>query len=222
MSKVLKTPKSGKQGPTVSYKTPYGQAEREKGVPANPRTNAQVVARSSLSQTASRWRSLSDQQRAAWITSGLGVRSEPRLGQSGPLTGCQLYIKINCTLALTGEPQTDTPTERPSFGASPVSALNITNDDGDIALKLSVPRAPAQYILVLGTAPCSAGMTVPRRFVILGRLPNPVSRVSDITDLYVARYGIPPVGSRVFIRTVQVANGWEDFPKDTTAVVPKA
>jgi hypothetical protein len=65
-------------------------------------------------------------------------------------------------------------------------------------------------------------MTVPRRFVILGRLPDPVSRVSDITGLYVARYGVPPVRSRVFIRTVQVANGWEDFPKDTTAVVPKA
>jgi hypothetical protein len=63
-------------------------------------------------------------------------------------------------------------------------------------------------------------MAVPRRFVILGRLPDPVARVCDITDLYVARYGIPPAGSRVFIRTVQVANGWEDFPKDTTAVVP--
>jgi hypothetical protein len=221
MSKVRKNPASGKQGNTVSYKTPYGQAERERGVPANPRSNAQVRVRAALSRSSARWRTLTDQQRAAWITGGLQVKSEPRLGQSGPLTGCQFYNKINCTLALTGEAQTDTPTARPSFGANPVNALNITNDDDEIALNLSVSRTPTQYIMVLGTAPCSAGMTVPRRFVILGALPAPVARVCNITDLYVARYGVPPVGSRVFIRTVQVASGWEDFPKDTTAVVPK-
>jgi hypothetical protein len=222
MAKVSKNPASGKQGNTVSYDTPYGQAEREQGVVANPRSNAQVRVRSSLSKFAARWRTLSDQQRAAWITYAQGVQSEPRLGQSGHLTGCQLYIKVNCTLALTGEPATDVPTEPPSFGINPVGALAITNDDGDIALKLAVPRAPSQYVLVLGTAPCSAGVAVPRRFVILGALPAAVARVSDVTDLYTARYGVPPVGSRIFIRTIQVASGWEDFPKDTTAVVPKA
>jgi hypothetical protein len=222
MAKVSKNPASGKQGTTVSYKTRYGQIERDKGAPANPRTNAQVRARTSLGRSSARWRTLTDQQRSVWTNGGSEVKSEPRMGQSGHLTGCQFFNKINCTLALTGEPPTDIPTERPSFSANPVGALTITNDDGDIALKLSVPRAPAHYVLVLGTAPCSAGMTVPRRFVILGRLPDPVGRVSDITDMYVARYGIPPGGARIFIRTMQVANGWEDFPKDTTAVVPKA
>ena len=222
MAKVSKNPASAKQGNTVSYDTPYGQAEREKAVVANPRSNAQVRVRSTLSRFAARWRTLSDQQRAAWITAAQGVHSEPRLGQSGRLTGCQLYIKINCTLSLTGEPSTDIPTEPPSFGTNPVGALTITNDDGDIALKLAVPRAPAQYVLVLGTAPCSAGIAVPRRFVILGALPAAVARVSNISELYTARYGIPPVGSRIFIRTIQVANGWEDFHKDTTAIVPKA
>src|SRR5674476_916237 len=109
MAKVSKNPASGKQGNTVSYDTPYGQAEREKAIVANPRTNAQVRVRSTLSKYAARWRILSDQQRATWITFAHGVQSEPRLGQSGRLTGCQLYIKINCTLSLTGESPTDTP-----------------------------------------------------------------------------------------------------------------
>ncbi|MGO8931678.1 MAG: hypothetical protein ACLQU3_32895 [Limisphaerales bacterium] len=220
MAKVRKNPASGKQGTTVSYKTPYGQAERDLSVPANPRSNAQVRVRTALSRSSARWRTLTDEQRSVWINGGSQVKSESRLGQSGHLTGCQFFNKINCTLALTGEPPTDVPTERPNFGVNPVGALTATNDGGEISLKLSVSRAPTQYILVLGTAPCSAGMAVPRRFVILGRLPDPVARVCDITDLYVARYGVPPVGTRVFIRTVQVANGWEDFPKDTTAVVP--
>ena len=222
MAKVSENPASGKQGTTVSYKTRFGQIEREKGAPANPRTNAQVRVRTSLGRSSARWRTLTDQQRSVWINGGSQVKSEPRLGQSGHLTGCQFFNKINCTLALTGEPPTDIPTERPSFSANPVGALSIINDGGDIALELNVPRTPAYYVLVMGTAPCSACIAVPRRFVILGRLPDPVGLVSAITDMYVARYGVPPVGARIFIRTVQVANGWEDSPKDTTAVVPKA
>ena len=222
MAKVSKNPASGKQGTTVSYQTPYGQAERDLRVPANPRSNAQVRVRTSLSRSSARWRTLTDQQRSVWINGGAKIKSESRLGQSGHLTGCQFFNKLNCTLALTGEPPTDVPTERPDFGVSPVGALTAINDGGEVSLKLSVSRTPTQYILVLGTAPCSAGMSVPRRFVILGRLPDPVSRVCDITEMYVARYGVPPAGMRIFIRTVQVANGWEDFPNDTTAVIPKA
>jgi hypothetical protein len=45
---------------------------------------------------------------------------------------------------------------------------------------------------------------------------------SNITDLYVARYGIPTAGTRIFICTRQVLNGWEDAPKQTTAIVPSS
>ena len=103
-----------------------------------------------------------------------------------------------------------------------MGALSITNTDGDIAIQLKVPRAPAHPVMVLATAPCSAGVSRPRRFTLLGTLPAPTSGVSDITDLCVARYGVPPVRTRIFIRTRQVADGWEDLPKETTAVVPAA
>ena len=46
--------------------------------------------------------------------------------------------------------------------------------------------------------------------------------MSDITDLYVARFGVPPAGTKVFIRTQQHINGWDDLPKQTSAVVPIA
>ena len=44
--------------------------------------------------------------------------------------------------------------------------------------------------------------------------------MSDITDLYVGKFGVPRAGSRVFIRTLQQINGWEDLPKQTSAIVP--
>ena len=94
----------------------------------------------------------------------------------------------------------------------------ISHWDGWI--KLNAPSVPAQYIRLLGTAPCSRGISVPRRFTILGPLPAPSAGVSDITDLYVEKYDAPPVGSRIFIRTLQIINGWQDLPKQTTATVP--
>ena len=57
---------------------------------------------------------------------------------------------------------------------------------------------------------------------MLGPLPAPDGGVCDITDLYVARFGVPPVGSQVCIRTRQQINGWQDLPKQTSAIVPKA
>ena len=222
MAKIRSIPRSGKQGPTVSFKTPYGQAERPLAIPKNPRTPAQQRVRSALGHIASRWRTLTDQQRAVWMTAAAKVSSQPRLGQSGHLTGCQYYIKINSVLAAIGEDPLETPPDRPSFGSNPVGALAITRDAGAITLKLKVSRTPADYIMLMGTAPCSPGMTRPRRFTLLGALPTPVSGFSDITELYVAKYGVPPPATRVFIRTLQVIDGWQDEPKDTTAVVPAA
>ena len=53
----------------------------------------------------------------------------------------------------------------------------------------------------------------------LGLLPAPVGGESDITELYVARYGEPEPGKRVFIRTQQQREGWEDHPCDVSGVV---
>jgi hypothetical protein len=222
MAKTGKQLQSGKRGTIVSLSTPYGQAERQLAVPKNPRTPAQQRVRGNLGSIAARWRGLTDKQRAAWIMAAQQTSIRPRLGQSGRLTGCQLFIKINCTLAAAGMDTVVDPPNRPRFSTNPVGALSITNTGGAISLKLQVSRAPADYTMLLGTAPCSRGVSRPRRFTVLGALPDPDAGVSDITDLYVAKYGVPPAGTRIFIRTRQVADGWEDLQKDTTAIVPAA
>jgi hypothetical protein len=129
-------------------------------------------------------------------------------------------MKVNATLAFQGLALVLTPTERPKFDANPAGDLVITNTGGAVDLKLSVPTAPATDILVLGTAPCSAGVSYAKYFTILGRLPAAEAGYSHITKLYVDRYGPPPAGTRVFIRTRQVSKGWVDFPTQTTAIVP--
>ena len=115
-----------------------------------------------------------------------------------------------------------TPPERPTFDANPVGAVVATNTGGVPELKLSVPSAPSATVLVLATRPRSAGVSFAKHFTILGVLPAAEAGYSNITDLYVARYGVPPAGTRIFIRTRQLLNGWKDAPKQTSVIVPKS
>ena len=54
----------------------------------------------------------------------------------------------------------------------------------------------------------------------IGLLPEPVAGISDITKMYTDIFGAPPAKRWVFNQTVQQINGWQDAPKQTTAVVP--
>jgi hypothetical protein len=87
-------------------------------------------------------------------------------------------------------------------------------------LGLRVPSSPAQYTLLQGAAPVSTGVRCVQHFPFLGLLPPPTDGWSDITELYVARYGVPSPGTVVLIRTCQHLDGWSDVPKLTSVCVP--
>jgi hypothetical protein len=219
--RILDIPQSGKCGTFVSVRTRYGQIRRRRGVIRKSPSSAQQRIRSIFAFVVALWRSLNEEQRAAWVAAGEGTSSQPKLLQSGKLPGYGLFMKLNTTLAYQGLPPALIPTERPTFSKNEVGDLVITNTDGPIDLKLSVPTAPTADILVLGTHPRSAGVSFANHFTILGRLPAPEGGYSNIRKLYVDRYGEPPPGTRIFIRTRQMLDGWSDDPKQTAAIVPK-
>ena len=220
--KILDVPQSGTIGTMVSYKTRYGQFRRRYVVPRDPQTSLQVMRRKAMGRARFLWRTPTDAQRAAWNAAARGARTRPRLNQSGVLTGYLLFVKINCNRAIVGQPLVLDPPDAPQFAPNPVRQLIITNTDGAIALKLRVSGKPAQYVVVLGTKPRSAGVSYVDHFTILDVLPEPVRGLSDITDPYVGKYGVPRVGSRVFIQTFQLINGWENLPQQVSAIVPAA
>jgi hypothetical protein len=220
--KELTHPQTGKLGNTVSLRTRHGQIRRVLSIPRNRRSAAQRRIRANLGRFAALWRTLTDPQRAAWTRAARDARTRRCLGHATYLTGCQLFIKLNSARAAIGLPELLDPPPFPRFGRNPVGPLLITNDDGDIRLQLKVSGSPAADLVLLGIAPCSAGIAYAWNFVTLGRLPAPVNGFCDITDLYVARFGRPRVGSRVFVRARQQINGWSDAPKQTTALVPAA
>jgi len=106
-----------------------------------------------------------------------------------------------------------------AFGLNPVGQLIITNGEGGVRLLLNVTAPVAEDIMVFGQAPSSSGRRKRRNVSYLGLLPVPQAGLSDITDLYIARYGEPAVGQRVFIVTRQQKDGWEGFDQETHEIV---
>jgi len=220
--KILDIPQSGKRGLTVSQKSRNGLVSRALVIPTNPETDAQVRIRDFLESVARKWRKLSQDQRNAWISEASQHQSKPRLGQSGTLTGFQLYAKINCSLLNIGEAEVSAPPAAPDFPVLPVSGLTITNTAGVITLKLTTTDAPAEGTMLWGAKPCSQGINTARGVVFLGTLNSPANGAVDISDAYNGRFGSPTVGSKVFVQLNQNVNGWVDRPRRFWAIVPDA
>ena len=56
-----------------------------------------MAVRDTMGRVAARWRALTEVQRVAWMVAAKTAISNPRLNQSGSLSGFLLFTKINCT-----------------------------------------------------------------------------------------------------------------------------
>jgi len=218
--KILDVPQVGKLGLTVTWPGRNGLIRRTLVIPANPQTAEQQLVRNQLQTTTMGYRALTDAQQDAWIAAAAAIQSKPTLGQSGPLTGLQLYTKINCSLLAIGGSPVTAPPAPPVFATLPVSSLTITNAAGVIALKLDTTDSPADGSMLWGCPPQSAGTRRPTRWNFLGTLDSPVSNQINITTAYTAKFGIPAVDDRVFVKVNQNINGYQDVPVIFSGRVP--
>jgi hypothetical protein len=141
---------------------------------------------------------------------------------SGPLTGQQLFQGLNSARACIGKKELLLVPPAPVvFEPNPVGQLILTNGEDGVRLLLRVSGPLTEDIMVFGQVPCSAGRMKRRNVSYLGLLPAPQDGLSDITELYVARYGEPRAGEKVFIVTRQQKDGWEGFDRETNEIVPE-
>ncbi len=98
--------------------------------------------------------------------------------------------------------------------------LVISNTGGTVALKLTCPTSPGQNTIVRASAPVSQGREWWKDFRILGMCPTPAQGSADITSLYTAQYGAPPVGTKVFVNVSLLVDGWESIPVGFWGIVP--
>ncbi len=209
--KIRKGRFSGTLGQEVYVNTKHGQVVRSR--PRRPwhPTAGRLAVQHNLGMVVNAWRNLTRKHYDAWAAAA----------QKEGMTPYPFFSKINGALVAANLPLLMDPPKREKLRPNPVGELEILNRNGVITLRLRVPRAPARHTFVLGSRWCSRGIwTRGNRFAIIGELPAAAGGWSDITALYVGAFGVPPVGRRVFIRTRQLINGWQDDFKQTCADVP--
>ena len=110
-------PKSGRQGDSIYYWRAGKQIRRRYVRPKDPKTPAQLRCRAAFGKAVNAWshsQGMTQDDQRAWIAVAGKVRSRPRLAQSGPLTGQQYFISVNCPRIREGLPMLlRPPAERP-------------------------------------------------------------------------------------------------------------
>jgi len=207
---IRDVPQSGKLGLTVTFQGRTGLIRRTLVTPSNPKSPSQMAVRSALATIAAKYDQLSDVMQQAWISAASNYQTRPRLGQSGPLTGLQLYTKVNCALAAIGAPSVDTPPATAAIPDTNVTGLEITNAAGTVTLTLTTSAAPPDGSMLWACQWAKSGVrrVVSPRF--LGMLDSPgKDGTIDITSAYVTKFGAPPVGTRIFVQVNANVNGFE-------------
>jgi hypothetical protein len=186
----------------------------------NAPTPDQRRARAEMSALSIAWNNLTDDQREAWEADARTSRRGSRVARSRRRSGRSWFFKANFRrLALGQDPLTDPPGSE-STCPTPLARLVITNHAGRIVLKVRVAAGQAEGLMVSASRPLNAGVMACRRFTRLGLCPATRAGLGDITREYVAKFGVPPVGKKVFIRIQQMKDYLGSVVYTTSAIVP--
>lgn len=209
MAKVLTVPTSGSIGNVTYSRNRNGQYIRQRSIPTQPRTAAQVNQRARLTTAAAAWRGLTAGQMASWTSFGLSFTVNNSLGTPINLTGLQAYTKVNTVNALNGDAQVSTPPALPVF--LPCTATGITVTAGTPLFEVNgvTPAAGTKH-MIYASPQRSAGVTFNGTFGYIDTATTYTSSEFVITTKYVAKYGTLIIGKKVFLKVVQSQAGMQD------------
>ena len=219
--KIIDVPQTGKLGLVVAFQGRNGLIRRIKAIPKQPNTFRQMAVRSRLTLAAAGFDLLTEAQQDAWNDTAAKYRSKATLGQSGPLTGLQLFVKINTNLNYLGQESVIDPPAVPIFDAVAPQNLSITLVLGVPKITLTCPTSPGEDTVISACAPVNSGIRRAPQLKILGTCPAPVQGSANITALYEAMFRVPALGSRIFASAHKMTNGWTSPTSLFSGLVPR-
>jgi len=197
---------SGSAGGTTASRNRGGGYFRNKAIPTNPDTVFQQAARAILAAFSQNWRGLAQAQRDAFDAAVNNFISTDVFGVGRRKTGKNLYTSLNANLASVGQSaivNPPTPVAVPSAG---VSLFVVDTTAGTYTVTFADPTA-AESIQIWATAPLSAGVSYAKNQyrqidAVVGGGGSPI----DIAVSYIAKFGVAPAGTKVFVKMVVVNN----------------
>lgn len=216
--KILDVPQSGSVGARTSSRNRSGQYVRQRAIPTQPRTVAQIAARSRLTTQSAAWRGLTDAQRAAWNAFAQSFTVTNSLGTTINLTGAQCFIKVNTVNLLIGDATVNVPPALPSFLAVTVTGVTAVAATPLITLQGVNPAAGTKF-MIFGSPQLSAGVSFNGKYAYLVTNQTFAAGAMSIQTVYAARYGALIVGKKIFIKVVQSQAGMQDNGTAFTTIV---
>lgn len=216
--KILDVPQSGSVGARTSSRNRSGQYVRQRAIPTQPRTVAQIAARSRLTTQSAAWRGLTDAQRAAWNAFAQSFTVTNSLGTTINLTGAQCFIKVNTVNLLNGDATVNTPPALPSFLAVTVTGVTAVAATPLISLQGVNPAAGTKF-MIFASPQLSAGVSFNGKYAYLSTQQTFTTGSMSIQSVYAARYGALIVGKKIFVKVVQSQAGMQDNGTAFSAIV---
>jgi hypothetical protein len=216
--KYLGLTQSGSEGGNTASRNRFGQYLRRRAVPVQPRTTFQLNQRARQTTNAAAWRSLTDVQRAGWLSLGLQMLRSDSLGQSYDLNGFLAYCSVN--------------NNNLDAGNAAVSAAPALTTPPDL-LTATVTLTAAAFSIAFTATPLAAGVRLfayvsPQRsagrkfngdYRLIAVSAAALASPMDIFTAYSARLGTPVVGNRLFISLATYQLGFRGSPFNVAQVV---
>jgi len=216
--KILDVPQSGSVGARTSSRNSSGQYVRQRAIPTNPRSTAQIAARARLADLSAAWRGLTAIQQASWIAFGQSFTTVNSLGTAIHLTGLQCYIKVNTVNLLTGLSTVSTPPALPSFIATTVTGVTAVSATPLITVQGAAP-ASGTIQLAFASPQLSAGVNFNGQYRYLQLADVFTSGACSLQTAYAAKFGALIAGKKIFVKIVQSQAGMEDNGTVFTCIV---
>jgi hypothetical protein len=199
-----------KQGGTVFTKTRFGAMNRRKTSPVQPRTSYQTQVRSLFTLLTKRWGStLTNAQRAAWISL---AQANPRtnvFGNNIILTGLQMYVALNRNLQSIGVTIIDDAPGSLAVGApGTITLANAVGPPTTFTVDGGTEPASGEVPVIFACRALSAGRSFAGSLYrsILTTTAAATAGPWDIKAAYVAKFGAQPVGVRLFVGVAYINN----------------
>ena len=165
------------------------------------KTPKQSVRRASFAFISKQYRTLTEDQLAAWTALAAAHREQALIGGGAPLTGHSLFVCLNANRSVLGVPMTkNAPPD--IHGSRAVAYDDIWITPGRLLFSgLREPASPTSQLVVKMAATDSKAITKAwGRTVITGTFRTTDWGDIDLTEIYTEQFGIPVIaGHKYFI-----------------------
>ena len=189
----------GKIGGTVFTKGRSGAVARNKVTPVNPRTSRQSAVRAALGALSQAWRTLTQAQRDAWNAAVSSFSKTNIFGDTVNPTGKNLYVGLNTNLEKVSASAIAVPPTPAEMTAPIINSLNVATTVAIMNFDVTNTSA-GQKLFIQASPSVSAGITNISSKIALIAVEPQTSGLVDIWASYIAVFGTPIVGQKIFLR----------------------